>query len=459
MMINMQQKVNEEKMIIIYKGIIYGIDIHRKAIEFSQFFIRDFQGSFFFLIVTGVISLSTCLVCIVSVDNIEEAFPFIIILFTLNTYLLMSNYVAQEVTDHNNHVFTTVYNVQWYVAPLRIQKMLLFLLQRGTKAFNLNLGGLFVGSLESAATIQYLLEQLQHIYNELTDENEIIIIEKYGYYAKCYTITFTLMLTSVAFALILYNHWPDACHILFYTNGTWSHRSLPYMTEYFMDKDKYFHVILFHANATFVVGGLSVVATGSILVVYAQHACGMFQIACYRIKRAMAFENLQKSNLENKNLICKGLICAVDMHRKAMTFADSIAIKFETVFSSFIIVGVVCASLNLYRMFQIILFGYNTVELFIRLSYGSVQLFYALIGNYLAQEIIDNNNNIFVTIYDVQWYVAPLQIQKMILFVLQRSAKLFTLKTGGIFVGSLEGAATLISTTVSYFTVLYSLRN
>jgi len=33
MAINMQQDVNEEKMVIIYKGIICAIDIHRKAIE------------------------------------------------------------------------------------------------------------------------------------------------------------------------------------------------------------------------------------------------------------------------------------------------------------------------------------------------------------------------------------------------------------------------------------------
>jgi len=31
--INMQQDVNEEKMIMIYKGIICAIDIHRKATE------------------------------------------------------------------------------------------------------------------------------------------------------------------------------------------------------------------------------------------------------------------------------------------------------------------------------------------------------------------------------------------------------------------------------------------
>jgi len=40
------------------------------------------------------------------------------------------------------------------MAPLNIQKMMLFLLQKGTKAFHLILGGIFVASMESAATVK-----------------------------------------------------------------------------------------------------------------------------------------------------------------------------------------------------------------------------------------------------------------------------------------------------------------
>lgn len=55
------------------------------------------------------------------------------------------------------------YNVQWYIAPLRIQKLILFLLQRGTKAFEhlVVIGGLFVGSLEGFATVKILSEFTQ----------------------------------------------------------------------------------------------------------------------------------------------------------------------------------------------------------------------------------------------------------------------------------------------------------
>ncbi|XP_011705353.1 PREDICTED: uncharacterized protein LOC105460564, partial [Wasmannia auropunctata] len=82
-----------------------------------------------------------------------------------------------------------------------------------------------------------------------------------------------------------------------------------------------------------------------------------------------------------------------------------------------------------------------------------------VLSNYFAQEIMDYNNNVSATVYNVQWYIAPLRLQKMILFLLQRGTKGFSWNIGGLFVGSLEGAATLLSAVVSYFTVLYSTRN
>ncbi|EGI70966.1 hypothetical protein G5I_00219, partial [Acromyrmex echinatior] len=72
----------------------------------------------------------------------------------LYVYMFLSNYIAQDITDHNEYVFATVYDVEWYVAPLHIQKMMLFLLQKGTKAFRLVLGGIFIASMESAATVR-----------------------------------------------------------------------------------------------------------------------------------------------------------------------------------------------------------------------------------------------------------------------------------------------------------------
>jgi len=43
------------------------------------------------------------------------------------------------------------------------------------------------------------------------------------------------------------------------------------------------------------------------------------------------------------------------------------------------------------------------------------------------------------------WYLAPLSIQKLLLFVMQNSLKTHTLKVGYIYVASLEGFSTVIN--------------
>ncbi|XP_018055797.1 PREDICTED: uncharacterized protein LOC108692156 [Atta colombica] len=80
------------------------------------------------------------------------------------------------------------------------------------------------------------------------------------------------------------------------------------------------------------------------------------------------------------------------------------------------------------------------------------------IANYIGQNIIDHNKHIFITAYNVQWYKTPLHIQRMILFLLQRKAKEFSLNICGIFDASMKGFATLIKASISYFTVMHSTR-
>ncbi|XP_011696368.1 PREDICTED: uncharacterized protein LOC105455028 [Wasmannia auropunctata] len=85
--------------------------------------------------------------------NVEEfSMPYLSSITCL-LYMFLSNLIGQNVTDHYNHVFDTTYKVHWYLAPLHIQKLILFLMQRGNKSFGLNVGGLFVASLECFATL------------------------------------------------------------------------------------------------------------------------------------------------------------------------------------------------------------------------------------------------------------------------------------------------------------------
>ncbi|XP_011701059.1 PREDICTED: uncharacterized protein LOC105457852, partial [Wasmannia auropunctata] len=104
-------------------------------------------------------------------------------------------------------------------------------------------------------------------------------------------------------------------------------------------------------------------AIGTMLIVYQQYACGMFQIASYRMSRAITFVTQQQKSLQDKNLTYKRIICAIDMHRKAMKFIDSFVYKFKVMFFFLIVVGVICGSLNFFRVFQVISFEYDIMGL------------------------------------------------------------------------------------------------
>ncbi|XP_071560224.1 odorant receptor 49b-like [Temnothorax nylanderi] len=305
----------------------------------------------------------------------------------------------------------------------------------------------------NADTVRSLLDRLQDVCNELRDENEFAILKKYGSKAKRYTTAIILLGTyGVGTTTALYI-WATIQNIGLPKNESRLNPSEYFMTEYFIDQEKYSYLITLHVLATIYIGSVTLTATGTMLLAYLQHICGMFSIASYRIKQAINI--LQKNFLKSENMVYKEITYAVDIHRKAMEFTDSLRSNFEGSFFLLMVIGVTCISVNLFW-----LASYNDGIEKLVAPFLMINIIYAFLflANYTAQEITDHNEYVFATVYNVQWYTAPLHIQKIILFLLQRGIKPFHLNYGGIFVASLENAATLFSTSISYFTVLYSTR-
>lgn len=169
--------------------------------------------------------------------------------------------------------------------------------------------------------MKYLLEELQRIYDELKDKNEINIIKKYGIYAKLYTTVFmrktnaidfygcseilisisyipkysmrarvckfSARVTDFIFCLVIamsivltsavHILWPSILNIFLPRNLS-RYPSLLLVTEYFIDKERYLYLILLHTHMALISGWFSMIATGAILVAYLQHVCGLFQI-------------------------------------------------------------------------------------------------------------------------------------------------------------------------------------
>ncbi|KAH0952630.1 Or9e37 [Eciton burchellii] len=304
-------------------------------------------------------------------------------------------------------------------------------------------------------TMKCLIEQLQNIYNSLRDKNEIAIYDKHGKIAKRVTVMFIIVeMCSLLFTITL-ECWGYIFDIIFKNEIYVQHLKL-FIYKYFFVQEKYFYILLLHVNAVFAVGSFSLVVTSTMIFSCVKHICGMFRIASYRLEQAMKNYMLQNINVQNKIMIYEEIISAVNIHRKAMEFGKFLTNNLEVLFFLIIVITVLCMSFSLYRISRISSPIEEIEEISLHIIIITSILLYLFLVNYAGQELKDYNDHVFFIAYNISWYQAPLQVQKLILFLLQRGNKAFIWNIGGLFIVSFECFASLVSASVSYFTIMLS---
>ncbi|EZA56560.1 ObirOr5-9E68 [Ooceraea biroi] len=305
--------------------------------------------------------------------------------------------------------------------------------------------------------VKRLLENLQYICSELKDENEIAIIKRYEHIAKHIAIGLILLLMCVLFIFTLLPFVPRIFGIFFLVNKSEPHRNMYMRTEYFVDQEKYFYSILLHLYAAlYIVGGI-LIGTGILMTGYSSYFCGLFNIASYRIEQAMRINSDDIINRMNKREIDKKISHAVDIHRIAYECNEAFLHNFEGTYFLIIMILVICLSLNLYGIFRTVCFVYRMEDFVKYFGFAGGILGCSLAGNYMGQAITDHYYYIFSSAYNVRWYVAPVRVQRLILFLLQKGTKPYNMKYG-LYAASLETFATLLSASLSYFTLLCSIQ-
>ncbi|XP_011879010.1 PREDICTED: uncharacterized protein LOC105568172 [Vollenhovia emeryi] len=266
-----------------------------------------------------------------------------------------------------------------------------------------------------------------------------------------------ILLITYVFTHVMTQLWPRVYKIVLSMNGS-QQRRLHFVAEYFVDQEKYYYLLLLHMFICYYMILFVLLVTGMSLYTYLQYACGMFKIASYRFESTMKIYVSQNIMQRNENLLHKGIVRAIDIQRNAMMICEYLMSTFEVMFMYLIGLGVMLLTLNIFRAFQIISSGYKIEELGMCYLSSLSCLIYMFLSNFVGQEVTDHYNYVFDTIYNIQWYLAPLHIQKLTVFLMQRGNKSFGLNVAGLFVASLQCFAMLANSSVSYFLVLYSIR-
>ncbi|XP_026831078.1 odorant receptor 24a isoform X3 [Ooceraea biroi] len=290
--------------------------------------------------------------------------------------------------------------------------------------------------------VKHVLENLQYICSDLKDENEIAIIKRYGHIAKCMAIGSILLMMCSLFLLSLLPILPRISGTSFLVNKSQLYRTY-IRTEYFVDQEKYFYFILLHLYAAQYIAGGTLIGTGIVVVGYLIYFCGLFDIASYRVGQAMRKNSNEVTNRENKREIDKKIRHAVDIHRTTLEFTDFFLYNFEGTYILIITIIVLCLSLHLFGIFHNVSFVFRMEKFVLHCGFTFAILGISLGGNYISQAITDRYNNIFSSAYNIQWYIAPVRVQRLILFLLERGAKPYEIKYGGLYTASLENFATV----------------
>ncbi|XP_026824695.1 uncharacterized protein LOC109611485 isoform X1 [Ooceraea biroi] len=260
---------------------------------------------------------------------------------------------------------------------------------------------MFISFWINTNNTKYFLDQLQHIYDELKDKNEIAIYEKYGYFGKRLTIILIVLSTCTAFGNSIILCLPYILDIVMPKNESYGIYIMEIMTKYFIVSEKYYYLIFTYLNISCSAGIIAYVATTTMFISFFKHICGMFEIASYRIEQVMAIELLLDINTKNEILIYKKLIYAVDIHRKAMEFAKYCLNKLEGSMLVFLIATVLCLSFNLFRIFHIESPTEKVEEVLLHFTAVAFIMVALFVPNNIGQEITDHSNSVYVTSYNV----------------------------------------------------------
>ncbi|EZA48251.1 hypothetical protein X777_14151 [Ooceraea biroi] len=308
-----------------------------------------------------------------------------------------------------------------------------------------------------ADSVKRLLELIRSDWNFLKDKVEIDILEKYGWYARLLTImAIVFCYCGILFVDIL-QFLPVILDVILPLNESRPFRIIV-ITEYFINQEKYFYVILLHELLAVDLAAIALCSTSTTIMSYILHGCALLKVASYRIENAIEKDLLAIPSPKKEYLLYRKIVRAVIIHRRATEFIETFTSSFTVSYDILIIIGVSSLSINLFQFLQLITLTTNTGEASILIVLIVTHLGYMFAGNYAGQKIIDHGTKLFRTTYNGLWYVAPLHTQKLILFIMQKGTVDVTLTFGSIFVASLEGFATLTSTAISYFTVIYSTR-
>ncbi|KAH0953261.1 Or9e6 [Eciton burchellii] len=305
----------------------------------------------------------------------------------------------------------------------------------------------------NSSKIKYLMDCLLSDWQRLESPKEYEIMETYAANGRRLSLMFSFCCCTTCFLFTSSSLIPHLLDIILPLNES-RPILLPYPSYYFVDERKYFVYIFLHVSLAAQVCMTAILTHDCTVLTYTEHVCSIFAVTGFR------FENLSRHVNQSHLINCKSdslynekIILFVQMHQRALQFAEFLENTFTITFAIQVMISTVWISITL---LQIMLQSDNVLEVIRYVGFIIAQFIHLFFFSMQGQKMIDHSLQVCDKIYSSLWYKIPVKSQKLLLYVMRRSLQANFLSAGKIYVFSLRSFTVLLQTSLSYFTVLAS---
>nr|AXM05185.1 odorant receptor [Campoletis chlorideae] len=302
-----------------------------------------------------------------------------------------------------------------------------------------------------------LLDLMKKDWAGVENEAELTILEGYAKTGFLLGFSYVVFVYGSLAIYLTVPLTPQILDIISPLNET-RPRQFLYEVEYMIfDKDDHYVSIMIHNYFGSIVAILIVVSVDAMLLAYVHHICGMFSIIGYRLENVFkdtdADDNYSR-DIENEKIYPHIANC-VSYHGQILEFARLIETSYSTSFLFQMAASMLMISAT---GLQVVSHLGSYDQVFRHGQFIIGQLFHLFVNSWPSQMLTDHTFRFRESLYFAKWYRFSLRGRHLLRLAMLRSLKPCRMTAGNLYVMSVESFGTVVQRSMSYFTVLVSLR-
>ncbi|XP_057340751.1 odorant receptor 49b-like [Microplitis mediator] len=304
--------------------------------------------------------------------------------------------------------------------------------------------------------IKILLIKIQTDWESPMSDVELQMLRKYGNDNRRLTHGYIYFIYAVTAMFLTTPMVPKILDYYMPLNQTRPQNSL-YQTEYFVDPVQYEIPILIHAYIVSPFPTTVIVAFDSLYANFVNHACSMFVVIGYRLKNVANNKYVwnKRKKVIREDRMHQLMINHIKHHNNILEYCQILKSTYNSCLLCIVMINMLALSIT---GFQTVMKMNETSEMIRFGTFSIGQVVHLFFLSWPGQRLLDHSLSIHQLVYSGEWYNISSKTKKLSIFIMMRSRKPCILSAGKMYTMSCESFSKVIKTSMSYFTLLTSLK-